>query len=286
MSPGEHGFLQALDFEVTHARRIGGQHGVDHFRLRTADGRVAFAKVASARAGQAGFAAEAAGLRWLRAARAVPVPAVLAVTESVLVIDWVDEGRPSAGAADRFGAELARLHAAGAEHFGAPWPGVIAGLPLPNDEAGSWPDWYASCRVLPFARPARDRGALSAADVALVESAASRIAERERSAGAAEPDSRGLLVRQRALVGRPGLADRSGRARRAPGDRPGDAGPVRRALPRSHPGRLPGRSRRSPTAGARRVPLHQLHPLLVHVCLFGASYRESALAAARAVLRG
>jgi fructosamine-3-kinase len=33
-----------------------------------------------------------------------------------------------------------------------------------------------------------------------------------------------------------------------------------------------------------RVPLHQLHPLLVHVCLFGASYRESALAAARAAL--
>jgi len=32
------------------------------------------------------------------------------------------------------------------------------------------------------------------------------------------------------------------------------------------------------------VPLHQLHPLLVHVCLFGASYRESALAAARSAL--
>ena len=33
-----------------------------------------------------------------------------------------------------------------------------------------------------------------------------------------------------------------------------------------------------------RVPLHQLHPLLVHVCLFGAAYRQEALAAARAVL--
>jgi fructosamine-3-kinase len=33
-----------------------------------------------------------------------------------------------------------------------------------------------------------------------------------------------------------------------------------------------------------RVPLHQLHPLLVHVCLFGAAYRQSALAAARAAL--
>jgi fructosamine-3-kinase len=33
-----------------------------------------------------------------------------------------------------------------------------------------------------------------------------------------------------------------------------------------------------------RVPLHQLHPLLVHVCLFGASYRSAVLAAARAAL--
>jgi len=31
-----------------------------------------------------------------------------------------------------------------------------------------------------------------------------------------------------------------------------------------------------------RVPLHQLHPLLVHVCLFGASYRAAAVSAARA----
>ena len=34
----------------------------------------------------------------------------------------------------------------------------------------------------------------------------------------------------------------------------------------------------------QRVPLHQLHPLLVHVVLFGAAYREEVLAAARAVL--
>jgi fructosamine-3-kinase len=33
-----------------------------------------------------------------------------------------------------------------------------------------------------------------------------------------------------------------------------------------------------------RVPLHQLHPLLVHVCLFGASYAGQLRAAARAAL--
>ena len=33
-----------------------------------------------------------------------------------------------------------------------------------------------------------------------------------------------------------------------------------------------------------RVPLHQLHPLLVHVVLFGASYRDSLMAAVTRVL--
>ena len=41
-----------------------------------------------------------------------------------------------------------------------------------------------------------------------------------------------------------------------------------------------------PLAGGwrERVPLHQLHPLLVHVCLFGAGYRTAALDAATAAL--
>jgi fructosamine-3-kinase len=285
VSADEHGFLRALDFEVTEARRIGGQHGVDHFRLRTADGRVAFAKVASARAGPAGFAAEAAGLRWLRAARAVPVPQVLAVTESVLVIDWVDEGRPGAAAADRFGAELARLHATGAEHFGAPWPGVIAGLELPNGEAGSWPDWYASCRVLPFARAARDRGALSAADVGLVESAARRIAE---VSGPPEPPSRihGDCWAGNVLWsgGRGWLIDPAAHG----GHRETDLAMLALFGAPDLDRVLAAYQEVAPLAEGwrERVPLHQLHPLLVHVCLFGASYRDSALAAARAVLRG
>jgi len=34
----------------------------------------------------------------------------------------------------------------------------------------------------------------------------------------------------------------------------------------------------------KRIPLHQLHPLLVHACLFGASYAGQVRAAARAAL--
>jgi fructosamine-3-kinase len=43
-----------------------------------------------------------------------------------------------------------------------------------------------------------------------------------------------------------------------------------------------------PLAGGwrSRVPLHQLHPLLVHACLFGREYAPQVTAAARQALLG
>ncbi len=278
---------QALGCELRDARRVGGQHGVDHYRLVLADGRVAFAKVtgSAAEAGPAGFETEAAGLSWLAEPAAVPVPEVLAAGKSVLVMEWIAEGPVSREAAGRFGAGLAGLHLAGARHFGAPWLGVIAGLPLPNDEADDWPDWYASRRLLPYAKLARDSGALSPADVRLVESIADRIAD---LAGPAEPPSRihGDCWSGNVLWsgGRGWLIDPAAHG----GHRETDLAmlalfgmPFLDEVLRSY-------AEVAPLADGwqARVPLHQLHPLLVHVCLFGSAYTESALAAARAALRG
>src|SRR5690349_13278845 len=93
-----------------------------------------------------------------------------------------------------------------------------------------------------------------------------------RAARAAQPHSRRLLGRERALVRRPGLAHRSGRPRRPPRDRPGHAGLVRRASPGPHPGRLQrhgaaggglaGQDPAAPAASAAgaRVPVRLLVP--------------------------
>jgi fructosamine-3-kinase len=276
---------QALAGEVAHVRRLGGQHGADHWLLVLADGRQAFAKVADD--GAAGFAAEATSLRWLAAAPggATPaVPAVLALGKSFLVIEWIAEDEPSPRAAARFGADLARLHASGAGHFGAPWPGVIAGLPLPNDEADDWPQWYAAGRLLPYARLAMDSGELSAADVRLVESVCARMAS---LAGPAEPPSRihGDCWAGNVLwsAGRGWLIDPAAHG----GHRETDLAMLSLfGAPHLDAIMAAYQEVRPLAEGWReRVPLHQLHPLLVHVCLFGASYRQQMLAAARAALR-
>jgi fructosamine-3-kinase len=288
--------------DVVAARSAGGQHGVRHYRLELADGTAAFAKLsdgngparpaavdpaAAGQAGadpdQAGFAAEAAGLRWLAAAAAVPVPAVLGCDASCLVIEWVDGGGPSPDAASRFGRELSGLHMAGSERFGAPWPGVIAGLELRNDPADSWPDWYVANRVLPYVRLARDAGTLARADAALIESACARSLE---LAGPAEPPSRihgdcwsGNVLWSR---GRGWFIDPAAHG----GHRETDLAMLALFGAPYLDQILGAYQEAAPLAdGWRdRVPLHQLHPLLVHVCLFGASYRDAVLTAARRVL--
>ena len=186
-----------LDVPVTRLSVAGAQHGYDHLTATLADGRAVFVKAApgpvqastvqASTVQAAAFAAEANGLRWLAQARAVPVPQVLGVAEDLLVIELLPAGRPTAEAAAGFGAGLARLHAAGADAFGAPWPGVIASLPLDNTPGQEWGEWYAEQRLVPYLRKASDDGSLSAADISLVEAVAARTGE---LAGPPEPPSR------------------------------------------------------------------------------------------------
>jgi fructosamine-3-kinase len=272
-----------LGIQVRDCRVIGGQFGVRHCHATLADGREVFGKIAGGGAGDPGFGAEARGLRWLGEAEAAAVPNVIGWDEGTLVISWLATQAPERQAAERFGRDLARLHAAGAQGFGAPWPGVIAGLPLGNEAGDSWPEWFAAQRLLPFARRARDAGSLTSADVSVIESVADRIGE---LAGPAEPPSRihGDCWSGNVLWsgGRGWLIDPAAHG----GHRETDlamlalfGAPFLNRIIACY-------QEVTPLAGGwqERVPLHQLHPLLVHVCLFGAGYRAAALDAARSAL--
>ena len=140
---------QELGTGVSTVRSLGGQHGVAHFRLQHSTGRIVFAKVGRPSAGAVadsgrwpgsvgqlssgpGFAAEASGLRWLADGGAA-VPGVLAVAEDFLAIDWIEMSAPEARAASVSEENWPPCMPPGPKRFGAPWPGVIAGLPLPNE---------------------------------------------------------------------------------------------------------------------------------------------------------
>ena len=312
---------QLTGLPVREARVVGTQHGYQHLMLTLSGGRRAFAKAAASPAQPAAspaqpgvspaaevaaaFAAEANGLRWLAEAAAVPVPEVLAVVPEALVIAMLPPGPATPAAAFQFGTDLARLHAAGADRFGASWPGFIASLPLDNtpdppDGAGppdtpdppdtadqqrgaDWPHWYARRRLLPFLTRAVDAGALQSQDARLVEEVIDRIGS---LAGPAEPPSRihGDCWAGNVLWsgGRGWLIDPAAHG----GHRETDLAMLALFGAPSLDRILAGYNDTVPLAAGwrSRIPLHQLHPLLVHACLFGASYREEVRSAALAAL--
>ena len=299
-SPAARRIARQTGLAVREARVVGSQHGYQHLMITLAGGQRAFAKVAGGQDAApaelaAAFAAEASSLRWLAEADAVPVPQVLAVTGSALVISMVPPGHATPSAAFRFGAELARLHAAGAGDFGAPWRGVIASLPLDNtplppdppglrdDAAPGWPQWYARRRLLPYLRLAVDSGALRPEDARLVEAVADRI---DSLAGPAEPPSRihGDCWAGNVLWSgdRGWLIDPAAHG----GHRETDLAMLALFGAPDLDRILAGYHDTAPLAAGwrSRIPLHQLHPLLVHACLFGASYAEGVRSAARSAL--
>lgn len=255
-------------------------------RLTLEDGESVFVKsLNGASAPPHFFESEAAGLRWLREAAAVPVPEVIAVLDELLVLEWVDTAAPTPQAAERFGRELAALHGAGADAFGAPWPGYIGSLPQDNGAGGSWPEWFSDRRLRPYLRLSADRGALTPADVALVEELLSKIGEYGLEA---EPPARlhGDLWPGNLLWTdhRVWLVDPAAHG----GHRETDLAQL--ALFGGAPNLdriLSAYDETAPLADAwrARVPLHQLHLLLVHTALFGGRYRDAVVAATRAALR-
>lgn len=229
------------------------------------------------------FTAEAAGLRWLAEPGAVAVPEVLAALPDLLALAWVDPGAPSVAAAERFGRELAALHAAGAGSFGASWPGFIGALRQENTPApGPWHAWFAEHRLAPHLRTSADRGALGAADVALVE----RVLARMPEYGGDEPPARihGDLWPGNLLwtADRVWLVDPAAHG----GHRETDLATLALFGGAPHLDRiLAAYQDASPLAAGwqARVPLHQLHLLLVHTALFGSAWRDAVVTAARAL---
>ncbi|MFI7077661.1 fructosamine kinase family protein [Micromonospora sp. NPDC049903] len=260
-------------------------------RLTLDDGHSVFAKTwpehADRQVPDDFFATEAAGLRWLREAGAVAVPEVLVALPDLLALEWVQPGEPQRAAADRFGRELAEMHRAGASAFGARWPGFIGALPADNTpHDGPWPVWFAQARIVPYLRRSVDGSALDATAAALVEQVVTRIDE----FGGDEPPARihGDLWPGNLLWGaddRVWLVDPAAHG----GHRETDLAQLALFGGAPYADRiLAAYDETWPLADGwrHRVPLHQLHLLLVHTALFGSGYRDSVVHAARAALSG
>jgi fructosamine-3-kinase len=247
-------------------------------KLRLSDGSTALMKTLN-NAPAGFFAGEAAGLTWLAETGGVRVPEVLAADDGCLIVRWVEPGRPSADAASGFGRALATTHGAGAAAYGGDGSGYIGRLPMPNESAPTWAEFYARTRVLPYLKMARDRERISADDAQLVEGVVAKLADLVPE----EPPARlhGDLWNGNVLWGteqRVWVIDPAAHG----GHRETDLAMLALfGLPHL-PRALDAYAEVSPLADGwqDRAGVHQLFPLLVHACLFGGGYGARAGATA------
>jgi fructosamine-3-kinase len=272
---------QLLGQAVVATNPIAGGDICTSTRVRISDGSSVLVKT-RAGAPPGFFEAEARGLRWLAEPGVCEVAEVLAVEQDCLVLRWIEPARPTPESAAHLGRSLARLHASGAEQFGADQDGFIGTLPLPNRTAPSWPEFYATRRVLPYLKLASDRGNIEAADVAAVEKLLGRLAD---VAGPDEPPAR---IHGDLWSGNVVWAEQHGTLidpAAHGGHRETDLAMLALfGLPHL-PRLVDAYHEEHPLAdGWRdRQPLHQLFPLLVHAALFGGHYGSRAGAAAERV---
>ena len=256
-------------------RSVAGGDVSDAFDTTLGDGRRVFVKT-HANPPADFFPTEAAGLEWLREADALAIPEVLASGDdpAFLVLEWIDEGPSGPQTESDFGRSLASLHRAGAPSFGREDRRTTGSRGLPNEPCDTWVEFFATQRLIPLARLARDEGALEASTVRAVDRVVDRL---DDLGGDPEPPARlhGDLWAGNRLVdvdGRSWLIDPAAHG----GHREFDLAMMRlfggyedacfaeyaAAFPLSEGWR-------------DRVPLHQLAPLVVHAIKFGGSYVAS-----------
>jgi fructosamine-3-kinase len=219
------------------------------------------------------FESEARGLRWLaQVDGGVPVVDVLNVSASQIVLRRLNPVAPTTAQAEQLGRMLAHTHRAVAPSWGRDdGDGFIGPLPLANGPFESWPALWWSGRVQPYLRRAVDAGLLTANDAVGVERAVRRRSQEVPADGPRRVHGDLWSGNVIWTAQGPVLID----AASAHGGHPecdlamlalfglAHLDRVRAAYGEVDPLELGWRE---------RVPLMQLHPLLVHVVLFGNAY--------------
>lgn len=235
------------------------------------------------------FAAEAAGLRWLRGGGGTVVD-VVDVGPDHIELERLLPGPPSVEAARRFGAQLAKVHRSGAPAFGRRPAGFsgqqfIGSRPMSSVEHSSWGSFYVAERVLPFLRVAADVGNISAAGVAVVERVCTAVSGGVFDDGDPPARIHGDLWTGNVFWTHSGVVMIDPAAHG--GHRETDLAMLALfgcpLLPNIVDGYLSVETVRD--GWEQRTPLHQLHPLAVHAAGHGPSYGTALTRAAAAVQR-
>ena len=151
-------------------RQIEGGSINASYHISTKDNRMWFCKFNDGPQFPDLFVKEARGLSLLAEHGLFRIPAIVAVARlerhQALVLQWIDQGTPTAAFWPLFGEQLARLHHVTRPEFGLEEDNYMGALPQDNTPTAHWPEFFIRQRLEPQIRLATDSGFLTGAVIA------------------------------------------------------------------------------------------------------------------------
>jgi len=128
-----------------------------------------FLKINSAKKFPQLFELEKQGLDQLSSTQTIRTPKILHMGEmgdlQLLVMEWVAEGQKTKKFWENFGARLAALHQHSDTHHGFVNDNYMGVLYQKNDRMESWIDFFTECRIKPQLALARNKGLIDQKDI-------------------------------------------------------------------------------------------------------------------------
>ena len=165
MNPELKTHLEAvLGSKVLRYKSVSGGDIANAYAIETAT-NLFFVKTSSKPWAEELFRSESRGLKQLKATKTIKVPQVYAegILDPIgyLVLEFIESKRPSSKDFERLGQQLAALHQVPQPNqFGAPIDNYIGHLPQSNTMKSRWATFYVEQRLLPQIHLAQNKGLL------------------------------------------------------------------------------------------------------------------------------
>lgn len=163
-----------IQSQITAFRPVSGGDISSAYLLETQHQKL-FLKVNSKSFAKSMFLAEQKGLQAIENTKTIAVPQVHLVSEldgkAFLLMDFIESRRPNAKDYTHFGRDLANLHLVSNDHFGFSSDNFIGNLPQSNAFHADWAEFYWNERIHPQLEIAKKNKALDDAKIPSKESA-------------------------------------------------------------------------------------------------------------------
>ena len=165
---------EQINSEIKSFKPVSGGDISSAYLLETQHQKL-FLKVNSKSFAKSMFLAEQKGLQVIESTKTIAVPHVHLVAEldckAFLLMDFIESRRPNAKDYIHFGRDLASLHLVSNEQFGFSSDNFIGSLPQSNTFHADWTEFYWNERILPQLELAKKNNALDVANIPTKESA-------------------------------------------------------------------------------------------------------------------